>query len=55
MNKMKTEDVSGDFSPNKQIFDFGNCSPKSKPYDNSNTLDVGKTKHLACLSKNLLD
>ena len=55
MYKMKTEDISGDFSPNKEIFDFDNCSPKSKPYDNSNTLVAGKTKHLAYLSKNLLD
>lgn len=53
MYKMKTEDISGDFSPNKEIFDFDNCSPKSKPYDNSNTLVIGKKKHLAYLSKNL--
>lgn len=53
--KMKTEDASGDFSQNEEMSDFGNCSPKSKTYDNSNTLFVGKMKHLAYLFKNLLD
>ena len=42
MYEIKTEDVYEDFSHNKEIFDFGNYSNKSKYYDNSNKLVVGK-------------
>ena len=36
MYEIKTEDVYEDFSNNKEMFDFINCSTKSKYYDNSN-------------------
>ena len=36
MYETKTEDVYKDFSGNKQMFDFSNCSTKSKFHDNSN-------------------
>ena len=42
MYEIKTEDFYEDFSHNKEIFDFGNYSNKSKCYDNSNKLVVGK-------------
>ena len=42
-NEIKTEDVCEDFSNNKDMFDFGNYSTKSK-YDNSNKLVFGKMK-----------
>ena len=42
MYEIKTEDVYEDFSHNKETFDFGNYSNKSKYYDNSNKLVVGK-------------
>ena len=38
----KTEDVYEDFSSDKEKFDFSNYSTKSKYYDNSNKLVVGK-------------
>ena len=44
MYEIKTEDVFGDFSNDKKIFDFSNYSTKSKYYDNSNKLVVGKMK-----------
>ena len=44
MYEIKTEDVSEDFSNNKEVFDFSNYSNKSKYYDNSNKLVVGKMK-----------
>ena len=44
MYEIKTEDVYEDFSSNKEIFDFSNYSIKSKYYDNSNKLIIGKVK-----------
>ena len=44
MDDIKTEDVYDDFSCNKEMFDFSNYSTKSKYYDNSNKLVVGKMK-----------
>ena len=38
----KTEDVCEDYSGDKKIFDFSNYSAKSKYYDNSNKLVIGK-------------
>ena len=42
--EIKTEKVYGDFSNDKEMFDFSNHSTKSKNYDNSNKLVVGKMK-----------
>ena len=42
--EIKTEDVYVDFSSNKEMFDFINYSTKSKYYDDSNKLVVGKIK-----------
>ena len=42
--EIKTEDVHEDFSSNKDIFDFSNHSTKSKYYDDSNKLVIGKMK-----------
>ena len=39
-----TKDVYEDFSSDKEMFDFSNYSTKSKYYDNSNKLVVGKMK-----------
>ena len=44
MDENKTEDVYKDFTNDKEIFDFSNYSTKSKYYDNSNKLVVGKMK-----------
>ena len=44
MYKIKTEDVYEDFSNDKEMFDFSNYSTKSKCYDNSKKLVVGKMK-----------
>ena len=44
MYEFKTEDVYEDFSNNKEMFDFSNYEAKSKYYDNSNKLMVGKMK-----------
>ena len=44
MDEIKTEDVYKDFSNDKEIFDFSDYSTKSKYYDNSNKLVVGKMK-----------
>ena len=44
MYEIKTEDVYKDFSNDKKMFDFNNYSTKSKYYDNSNKLGVGKIK-----------
>ena len=44
MYKIKPEYDSGDFGKDKEMFDFSNYSAKSKYYDNSNKLDVGKMK-----------
>ena len=42
--KIKTEDVYKDFNRNKEMFDFSNYSLKSKYYDDSNKLVIGKMK-----------
>ena len=44
MYEIRTEDVYEDFSSYKQMFDFSNYSIKSKYYDNSNKLNIGKMK-----------
>ena len=44
VNKTKTADICEYFSSNKEIFDFSNYSAKSKYYDDSNKLVVGKMK-----------
>ena len=44
MYEIETEDVYEEFSSNKELFDFSNCSTKSKYYDNSNKLVIGKMK-----------
>ena len=44
MYKIKTEDIYENFSSNKEMFDFSNYSTKSKHYDNSNKLVIGKMK-----------
>ena len=45
MYEIKTEDVYEDFSSNKEMFDFSNYSTKSKYYNNSNKLVIGKMKY----------
>ena len=42
--EIKNEDIFEDFSKDKEIFDFGNYSAKSKYYDDSNKLVVGNMK-----------
>ena len=44
MYEIKTEDVYEDFSSDKEKFDFSNYSTKSKYYDNSDKLVIGKMK-----------
>ena len=44
MYEIKTEDIYEDFSNKKEIFDFSNYSTKSKYYDGSNKLVIGKMK-----------
>ena len=44
MYEIKTEDVYEDFSSDKEMLDFSNYSTKSKYYDNSNKLVIGKMK-----------
>ena len=44
MYQIKTEDVYNDFSIDKEMFDFSNCSTKSKYYNDSNKLVIGKRK-----------
>ena len=44
MYEIKTEHVYEDFSSNKEIFDFSNYSTKSKYYDSSNRLIIGKMR-----------
>ena len=57
MYEIKTEDVYKDFSNDKEMFDFGNYSTKSKYYDNSNNqwLVKWKMKQLVLRLKNFLD
>ena len=44
MYEIKTEDVYKDFNSNKEMFDFSNYLTKSKYYDDSNKLLIGKMK-----------
>ena len=44
MYEIKTEDVFEDLSSDKELFDFSNYSIKSKYYDDSNKLVIGKMK-----------
>ena len=44
MSEIKTEDVYEAFSSNKEMFGFNNYSTKSKYYDISNKLVIGKIK-----------
>ena len=44
MYEIKTEDIYVDFSNDKEMFDFSNCSAKPKYYYNSNKLVVAKMK-----------
>ena len=44
MYEIKTIDVYKNFSGDKEMVDFSNCSTKSKYYDNSNKLVIGKMK-----------
>ena len=44
MYEIKTEDVYEEFSSDKEMFDFSHYSTKSKYYDDSNKLVVGKMK-----------
>ena len=44
MCEIKTEDGYEDFSSDKEMFDFSNYSTKSKYYDDSNKLVIGKMK-----------
>ena len=46
MYEIKTEDfIYEDFSSDKEMFDFSNYSTKSKYYENTNKLVVGKMKY----------
>ena len=45
MYEIKTEDVYEDFRNDKEMFNFSNYSTRSKYYDNSNKLVVGKMKN----------
>ena len=55
--KLKIEGFYEDFSSNKEMFDISNYSSKSKCYDNSNKLVLGKMKDETggVAIKNLLD
>ena len=44
MYETKTEDVYGDLDNDKEMFDFSKYSTKSKYYDDSNKLGLGKMK-----------
>ena len=44
MYEIMTEGVHHNFRSNKEIFDFSNYSTKSKDYDDSNKLVIGKMK-----------
>ena len=45
MYEIKTENICGGFSDDKEMFDFSNYNAKSKYYGKSNKLVVGKIKH----------
>ena len=55
--EITTKNVNKDFSKNQKMFDFSNCSTKSKYYDDSNKLVVGEMKDEAgsVALNNLLD
>ena len=42
MFEIKTEDICEDFSSDKKMFHFSNCSTKLKYYNNSNKSVIGK-------------
>ena len=44
MHEMKIETVYEDFSSDKKMFDFSSYSTKSKNYNDSNKLVIGKMK-----------
>ena len=44
MYEIKSEDVYENFRKDKEMFNFSNYSTKSKYYDDSNKLVVGKMK-----------
>ena len=44
MYEIQTEDVFEDFNSNKEMFGFSNYSTKSKYYNDSNKLVIGKMK-----------
>ena len=44
MYEIKMEHVYENFDSNKEIFDFSNYSTKSKYFDDSNKLIIGKMK-----------
>ena len=44
MYEIKTEDVYKDSSSNKEMFDFSNCSMKSKYFNNLDKIVIGKVK-----------
>ena len=44
MYEIRTEDVSEDFRSNKEMFDFSNYLTKSKCYDDSNKIAIGRLK-----------
>ena len=44
MFEFKTENIYEDLSSNKEMLDFSNYSTKSKHYDDSNKLVIGKVK-----------
>ena len=44
MFEFKTENICEDLSSNKEMLDFSNYSTKSKHYDDSNKLVIGKVK-----------
>ena len=44
MYEIKTKDVYEDFSSDKEMFDFSDYSTKSKHYDDSKKLVIGKMK-----------
>ena len=48
MYEVKTEHVFADFSSDKEMFDFSDYSTKSKYYDDSNKLVIGKMKDETC-------
>ena len=44
MYEIKIEEIYEDFSSKKEMFNFSNYSTKSKYYDDSNTIVIGKMK-----------